>query len=126
MARNTDSSVRERVISADGCFALQAQSIGYFEIEEQHANFRRRTNITHRMIAAVAVIAREHDCFRIDDADKPWRAAFVLALRPTLLVNGREPEHVARFNERLVLFFNCVGIHALKQLGHPGGIELFV
>jgi hypothetical protein len=52
---------------------------------------------------AVAVVTRKGDGLSIDNANKPRITALIGHGWSALMINGRHKEHVAAFNERLML-----------------------
>src|ERR1700731_3675702 len=59
-------------------------------------------DVAHRKKHAVAVVVRERQGDRVDDADEAGLAALVRTAWLTRLVGGGEKEHVERLDESLV------------------------
>ena len=77
-----------------------------FEIDEQHADMRVPEQITHGIEHAVAVVAGKRNSLAVEDANEPRIATLVGDSRSSLVIYGRQKEHLTAFDERLVLWRN--------------------
>src|ERR1700674_2165753 len=81
-------------------------------------------DVAHRKKHAVAVVVRERQGDRIDDANETGLAALVRAAWLTGLVGRGEKEHVERLDECLVGFSDTMDDQPLLDaISEPAGVE---
>src|SRR6202049_5368726 len=81
-------------------------------------------DVAHRKKHAVAVVVRERQGDRIDDANETGLAALVRAAWLTGLVGGGEKEHVERLDESLVGVSDTIDHQPLLDaIREPAGVE---
>jgi hypothetical protein len=77
-----------------------------------HADLGVPEQVTHRIEHAVAIVARNCDGLTVENANEPRIAAPVGDSGSTLVIYGRQKEHVTAFDERFVLSRNLCQHHA--------------
>src|ERR1700681_238205 len=81
-------------------------------------------DVAHRKKHAVAVVVREHQGDRINDANEAGVAALVRAARLTYLVGRGEKEHVERLDECLVGVSDTIDDQPLLDpISEAAGVE---
>jgi len=82
---------------------LQAQAMRLLKVDKEHADLLIPEQVTHRIEHAVAIVTGKDDRLVIDNTNKAGIAALIGHCWSTLMINGRQKEHIAAFNERLML-----------------------
>ena len=116
--------LQQRIVIIDARDALKPQPVWLFEIDEQHADLEVPEQVTHRIEHAVAIIARKCDGLTVENANEPWIAALVGDSGSTLVIYGRQKEHVTAFDECFVLSRNLCQHHArFNVVSKPPRVE---
>jgi hypothetical protein len=108
--------LQQRIVVIDACGALKAQPVWLFEIDEQHADLRVPEQVTHGIKHAVAVVAGKRNSLAVEDANEPRIATLLRDRGSALVIYGRQKEHLAAFDERLVLWRNFRQHHAFFNI----------
>jgi hypothetical protein len=115
---------QQRIVIVNTGDALQAQTMRLLKVDKEHADLRISKQITHRIEHAVTIVTRKDDGLTIDNANKPGIAALLGHGWSALMINARQKEHVAAFNERLMLGREFGEHHARFDIvGKPPCIE---
>ncbi len=120
---------QQRVFARDGGGALHADTVRFFEGDEEQADFAVLRQIAHGHVHAVAVVVGEDQGPAVDHLDQADVAALVGDSRAAVVVDGGEKEHVLRFDEGFgfVIEFGDAGdlFDAVGQFAGAEGVLQF-
>jgi len=108
--------LQQRIVVIDACGALKAQPVWLFAIDEQHADLRVPEQVTHGIKHAVAVVAGKRNSLAVEDANEPRIATRISDRVSALVTYGPQKEHLASFDERLVLWRNSLAEEPIVRL----------
>ncbi len=113
-----------RIVLKELGLAVHAQAMGRLEVDEEHPDLMVGADVTGGEKHAVAVVDGKDEGSGIDHAHEAGRAALVGAGREAARIDGTQEEHVAGFDEGLLLGGERVAHDGvLDAIGEFNGIE---